>query len=182
MTIKKFILFFIIIIAVSCGDDDSVDEPAVSNDGYLKVGSEEFTLRSGALVEYGSYEGSVFDFVLNLFSSDFTLNDEEPVFEDNVITGISIDLYVNSPFDLVETDYQKVDFDQVSGNTFQAMDLAIDYDMENESGTTRQIVDGTFTVMSSGPNYELEFNGTDNEGNEVEFYYSGQLTEVDNTQ
>ena len=62
------------------------------------------------------------------------------------------------------------------------MDLAIDYDMENESGTTRQIVHGTFTVMSSGPDYELEFNGTDNEGNEVEFYYSGQLTEVDNTQ
>ena len=134
------------------------------------------------MINWGSYEGSIFDFVLNLYSSDFTLNQGEPSFEDNVVTGISMDLYANSPFDLAEANYEKVSFDNISGNSYQALDLALNIDIENETGTTRQIVEGTFTVLSNGSNYELEFTGTDNEGDEVTFFYEGQLSQLDNTE
>lgn len=181
---KKVLSLLILSVAfVACSDDDDGgggnNNPEV--EGYLVVGNNEYDLKSGTLENLGSFEGSIFDFVLNLYSSNLTIGNP-PTFEDDVISGVSMDLYVNSPFNLVEDDYEKVAFDEISGNTFQALDLIINFDIENETGTTKQIVEGTFTVLNVDSTYELEFTGTDNEGENVTFYYKGELEQIDSTE
>lgn len=164
------------IIAISCSNDDDND-PQLQTNNFLEVNGEEYDLKLGTIENLGSYEGSIFDFVLNLSSSNFTFNDGF-TFEDDIVTSISIDLYVNNPNDLVIGDYPKVSFDDISGNSFQAMDLLINYDIANENGTTKQIVEGTLTVLNVGNEYELEFSGIDNDGLNVNFYYKGELVEM----
>ncbi|WP_127845873.1 hypothetical protein [Psychroflexus aestuariivivens] len=183
---KKVLSLLILSIAfIACSDDDDNagenNNPAIEAEGYLEIGNDEYNLKAGTLENLGSYEGSIFDFVLNLYSSNL-ITGNPITLEDDVVTAISMDLYVNSPFDLVETDYEKVSFDEISGNTFQAADIVLNFDVENETGTTRQIVEGTLTVVSVDPTYELEFTGTDNEGENVTFYYKGELEQIDSTE
>lgn len=180
--IKKFFSIVLVCFALAAcsDDDDNGTNPVTENEGFLEIGEERFNLKAGTLENYGSYEGSIFDFALNLFSSDFS-SENELTLEDDVVSGLSMDLYVNSPFNLVESDYEKVSFDEISGNTFQALDIFINVDVENETGTTRQIVEGTFTVINIDPDYELEFTGVDNEGENVSFYYKGTLVQIDST-
>lgn len=174
---KKIVVFLVCVLMISCSNDDDNNAQPQTLNNSLNINGEEYELKLGTIENLGSYEGSIFDFVLNLSSSDFTVNDGFS-FEDDVVTSISIDLYVNSPSDLVIDDYPKVNFDNISGNSFQAMDFLIDYDIENETGTTKQIIEGTLKVLSVGNQYELEFSGVDNDGLNVSFYYKGDLVEL----
>lgn len=174
---KKIVVFLVCVLMISCSNDDDNNAQPQTLNNSLNINGEEYELKLGTIENLGSYEGSIFDFVLNLSSSDFTVNDGFS-FEDDVVTSISIDLYVNSPSDLVIDDYPKVSFDNISGNSFQAMDFLIDYDIENETGTTKQIIEGTLKVLSVGNQYELEFSGVDNDGLNVSFYYKGDLVEL----
>lgn len=173
---KKIIIFLVCIFLISCSKDDDNNTQPQSNNSLI-INGEEYELKLGTIENLGSYEGSIFDFVLNLTSSDFTVNDGFS-FEDDIVTSISIDLYVNSPSDLVVGDYPKVSFDNITGNSFQAMDFLIEYDIENETGTTKQIIDGTLKVLSVGDQYKFEFSGVDNDGLNVSFNYKGNLVEL----
>ena len=180
---KKLYFFFLTFALIACSSDTYYRESSTpENYNFLKVGNQRVQLESGNLRNLGSLKGNVSDFVLHLFSSDFNFSDGEPKFEDDIVSGISIDLYANNSSDLETTSYKKVSFENISGSSFEALDVAINYNFTNQKGTTRHITNGTLNVYSTGSNYELEFTGIDNEGEQVTFFYEGKLSRLDSTE
>lgn len=178
-----------LIILVNCKSVDPSKETSKNinssniaqetNDDFLKVGDRSIQLESGSLRNLGTFKGNISDFVLSLFSSDFTLKNGKPVFDDTVISGVIVDLYVESSSKLVSTTYKKVSYKKINGNSFQTIDIAIDYNFINEKGTKRHITEGTLKVSSNGSIYKLQFNGVDNKGEEVSFFYKGRLQQIE---
>ena len=182
---KKTLLFITLTFAlIACNSDTHYqDSSTTANHNFLKVGNKRVQLESGSLQNLGSFRGDVSDFVLNLFSSDFKISNGKPKFEDDVISGVSMDLYVNSSSNNLETtSYEKVSFKNIRGNSFEALNVAVNYDFANQEGTTRYITNGILNVYNTGSNYELEFSGTDNEGEKVIFFYEGKLSKPDSTE
>ena len=180
---KTLFLFTLTFALIACNSDTYYQESSISeNHNFLEVGNQRVQLKSGNLRNLGSLKGNVSDFVLHLFSSDFKISNGKPKFKEDIVSGISMDLYVNSSSDLETTSYEKVSFKNINGNSFEALDVAVNYDFINQKGTTRYITNGTLNVYSTGLNYELEFTGTDNEGEEVTFFYEGELSKLDSTE
>ena len=187
----KLIIFLIILSLTTCKSVDHLGEAPNKNinssntaqemksRNFLKVGDKNIRLESGSLRNLGVFEDNISDFVLSLFSSDFTLKNGKPVFDDTVISGVIVDLYVDSSSKLVSTRYEKVSYKEIRGNSFQAIDIAIDYNFINEKGIKRRVIKGTLKVSSTGSIYELEFNGTDNKSEKVSFFYEGKLLQIE---
>lgn len=186
LVIDKLILLLLsLLVLVACKtvnpsktipETQTTSETKTSN--FLKVGDKDIHLESGSLRNLGTFKGNISDFVLKLFSSDFTLKNGKPVFDDTVISGVIVDLYVNNSSRLVSTSYEKVSYKEISGNSFQALDIAVNYNLINEKGIKRRITNGKLKVSSTDSIYQFKFTGTDNKGKEVIFYYKGKLLKV----
>lgn len=178
-TKKSILLLLISLLLIACKSvDPSKIKPETKTRNFLKVGNKDIQLKSGSLRNLGTFEGNISDFVLNMFSSEFTLRNGEPVFDDTVISGVIIDLYVDNSSKLVSTTYEKVSYEEISGNSFQALDIALNYNLINETGVKRRIVKGKLNVSNTDSIYQLKFTGTDNKGEKVSFFYKGKLLNV----
>ena len=110
------------------------------------------------------------------------MSNGKPEFKDNLVSGITMDLYVDNSSDLQATSYNKAPYENINKNSFQDLNVAIHYDFENGGGTTRHITDGLLTVYHAGSSYELEFTGADNQGEKVSFFYEGKLSRLSSLQ
>ena len=176
---RSILLLFSLLVLTACKSDDSFKiDSKNENDNFLKVGNKNIQLQSGSLQNLGVFKEDISDFVLNLFSSDFKFSNGKPKFEDSLTSGITVDLYVKNPSQLVLSSYKKVSYQEISDNSFEALNIAINYDFKNEKGITRRITQGTINVLKVGPEYEFEFSGIDNKGEKVVFFYRGKLLEI----
>lgn len=126
----------------------------------------------------GIHKDSISNFLLNLFSSDFTLKNSRPVFNDTVISGVTIDLFVKNSSEFTSTIYEKASYEEISGNSFLTLDIVVDYDLINEKGIKSHITNGKLKASITDSIYQLKFNGTNNKGKRVSIFYEGKLLEI----
>ena len=178
---KKVLSLLILSLAfIACSDDDdNAGDTTVELENQLKIGNSEYDLKSGVIQKSAEPNEGLNSFGLILFSSNITVIDGDPIPEDNIITGVALEIYSDNSETFEVADYDYTEFEQASHNTFQVQNLLIEINVEEQDGETREVNIGSLEVKEVGDIYELEFSGTDEEGNNVVFHYRGALEVIE---
>ncbi|WP_019037204.1 hypothetical protein [Psychroflexus tropicus] len=168
-------------VLISCSSDD--DQPtSIESNNFLRVGDQEFELKSGVIQDYGAFQ-DLYNFDIFLFSLDTRIENGEVVPVDNseTVTYLYLELFTDNPDDLNVGSYNYNDFSD-RGNfsyTFSETGINIAFEGGNQQESFVEIQNGTLEVMSTGTTYEFEFTGTDEENRSISMYYKGSLNNVD---
>jgi hypothetical protein len=179
---KKIIWLFPLIItgllfvlSNSCKKDKDDNEETKN---HFKVGGEYTELGDGVLLYYGEddwYEGYNFD--LYLVSTGIE-GDAEGCTGSGVL--IYYELFSSSSTSLANGDYLFDDQSDICPEgTFDEAFYSLDYDCENDEGSSVEFVSGKLVVNKSGSDYILNISGKDEYGNNITGYYKGPLTKYD---
>lgn len=176
-----YLLFVAFVLTLSaCSNDD--DNPDVNlQENFLKIGDTEYVLKAGSIEDFGLYQSGLYNFDITLITSTVTNVGGEFVPQDQIISGIYFELYTNTENDLSEGTYSKVDFEDIGHQTFEYAEIAegVDASTEDETGTFTELIQGSIEVISNGPEYEFQFSGVDNLGQNISGYYKGSLVYED---
>jgi hypothetical protein len=177
--ISQLLFMALMVVFSACSDDDDNNNPAQNN--ILNIGDNEYELKAGSIEDYGLYSNNLYNFDIVLATSNVTIVDGEIIPQDQILSGIYFELFTNAENDLSTGTYNLVDFQNIANQTFEICDIYenVDVTLEEENGSLSELVSGTFSVLSNGPEYEFEFSGVDNLGQNITGYYKGNLVYLD---
>jgi len=184
-TIKLFLGLVILmttITFVSCEKDEEeeVTPPVVVLKSHIKYDNTEYPLAAGYLENYG-LEDSTYNTDLVLLSSGFTVHESNGEIDSLSGTGdgIIFEMYSSQGDKLDIGDYIYDENETYASKTITYGDLVLNYSIADETGFEASLEDGKVTVISNGAEYELSFEGTDENGKAVSGYYKGTLKYYD---
>jgi len=180
---KNILSVFILSLAlVACSDDDDSGSTDINLENELNVGDAQYELKSGIIEDFGSYDGSLYNYDIQLYNTNFTMQNGNPIPEDNIVSGVYFELFSNSSENLGLGDYIKVDYYNIGDKTYEIADLYVDVNVEDQYSEPIEISSGTLQVLEVGSTYEFAFSGEDEWGNQISFYYKGELEQIDSTE
>jgi len=167
------------LIISGCNNDDD-NNTTVQQNSFLKIGDNEYELKAGLIEDYGLYEPGLYNFDITLISSNVVEVDGEPFPEDQIVNAIYFELFTDSQTDLSTGVYSLVDFQNIGNQTFELCEISenVDVNSVEETGTFTGLVSGTLEVVANGPEYEFQFSGVDNLGQDISGSYQGNLNSV----
>jgi hypothetical protein len=170
-------------LLISCEKEES------SPKSYLKYNDTEYELSEGLLQYEGQWNntsgGDVYYYYLLLYSNGFEVNEENGKFDElkgtgnavqfnSIFTSQSDDIKLGSyTYDSEEPD--DPEFNQVDAGTFGIYYIGININTETGEGTSLNINDGEINVKENGDNYVFKFTGKTVNGQNISFYYNGEL-------
>ena len=161
---KKLLFLFTTLFLISCSSED--EEP---KNNVLIIGGQEYPLTEGVLFLYNSdeYDSSNTELVLGQDSYVDYMIDEE------LYEGVGIEIYYIS-------DDGTGNFNNVVGDydlTYNSDDVETWVGFGHFEGSTPPT---TLSVSKSENSYTVELKTSDENGNDVEVYYNGNLVERNN--
>lgn len=137
-------------------------------------------MKTGTIEDYGEFQSGVFNFDIVLFSSVVNSIGGEYIPEDQIFSGIYFELFTGNEDDLATGTYTKVNLANIGAQTFEYAEIAenVEFDNEDETGTFSDLISGSFSVISNGPEYEFEFSGVDDLGNNISGHFRGTLIPI----
>lgn len=185
-TIKLFfgiIVLFTIIASTGCSTGKEEDTPPEVTENYVTYDGTKYELSHGVIQNYGKLNGPNSYNTDLIFYNGFTVHESNG--EIDSLSGTGHLLY----FEMFSTQGDKLDigdymFDtDETGNikTFDYGNVAINFNITTEDGLNKDIVSGKVTVVSNGAEYEISFNGADENNKAVTAYFKGALKYYNNS-
>ena len=103
---NTLLIAFTSILLISCSSDD--DQPATEEiQNFLKVGDQEFELKSGIIEDFGSYQ-DLYNFDISLYSIETRVENNEivPINDPEMVSAIYFELFTDNPDDLNVGSYE----------------------------------------------------------------------------
>jgi|AntRauTorckE5430_2_1112549.scaffolds.fasta_scaffold00460_10 hypothetical protein len=175
---KLCLTALILMFSFSCsGDDDSA--PPIENENFLKVGNQEFELKSGS---YGtdSLEEGLYAFGIIIYNTNVSVVDGEPIPEDDIVNGISFEIYTGNSTKPDLGEYIFTGASNPGEDSLAAALILSNINVENQTGETIEIEVGILEIVENENEYVLNFTGIDKEDNEISMNFRGSLTLVEN--
>lgn len=175
---KLCLTALILTFSFSCSSDDEATPP-IENENFLKVGNEEFELKTG-LYETDTLEDGLYAFGITLYDTNISIVDGEPTPEDNIVNGIYLEIYTGNS---IKPDLGEYIFTGASNPSEDSLATALilsNINIENQTGETIEIEVGILEIVENENEYVLNFTGIDEEDNEISMNFRGPLTLVEN--
>lgn len=177
--IPYLLLILLVVLISACSDDDD-NSNINQQENFLKIGNQEYELKAGIIEDIGLYQDEIYSFDITLINANLISIGGEVIPDQQTITAILFELFTDSAEGLKIGQYDFVDFADIGPQTFEyavfVENVNINSDIEEQ--IENFIVSGTLNVLSVSPEYEFEFEGLDNQGQEVTFYYKGNLMNI----
>lgn len=152
---------------------------AVSRNGYFTVGPETKYIESGIISYYGSSENDngFYNFDITLFSVS-----EYPYLQGEPFSAIYFEMWSDSPSALSDGTYNFDDLTTYQPYTISDGGYFLDYQLEYDYiGKEGFFTDCIVDIQKNNGIFAITFSGTDENGDEVEGNYQGELTFFDET-
>lgn len=186
--LKPFALFLFLVCFVACSSDDDNNSPAnETGTGSFLYKGKTYDLKAGVLeTEVGSWtDDNSTEYYITLVTSELIPDQAgEPIFQDNKISGIDFNLF--SEGDKPQPGVYNLDYDQNIEYTFDEAIAVINMVYNPKEGETQGDYDesvyansGQIELHQSGNTYEMDFEFTMNNGEELTGYYKGELLVYD---
>jgi hypothetical protein len=135
---------------------------------FLKIGDTEYEITAGSLKNYGP-DGVIYNLDLRLFTDGVQF-----VSGSHTGTGplIYFEMYTTNGAELDSRDYVY----NASSTNIGVFDYSYYYtNYDSGNGSSLDLNSGTVTVNKNGSIYEIEFNGTDQNGKAITGYFKGEI-------
>jgi hypothetical protein len=175
---KLCLTALILTFSFSCSSDDDATPP-IENENFLKVGNQEFELKSG-LYQTDTLEDGLYAFGIILYDTNVSIIDGEPTPEDNIVNGISFEIYTDNSTKPDLGEYIFTGASNPGVNTLAAASILSNINIENQTGQTIEIEVGILEIVENANEYVLNFTGIDEEDNEISINFRGPLTLFEN--
>jgi hypothetical protein len=178
--ITVLVMFSLISMFWSCKSDDDSSGGSSGSGIVQVVDGVSLNLKSGTIEDYGEYSTGVYNFDIVLIDKNINNVNGQPVPDGNTFSGVYFELFTDNPNDLAEGVYTINDGFDYEANSIGWAELMTNVDIDNEeSGSYRDIISATFTVLDDGNSYEFEFEGVLQTGEVITGNYSGSLLRLD---
>ena len=175
---KLCLTALILTFSFSCSSDDDATPP-IENENFLKVGNQEFELKSG-LYQTDTLEDGLYAFGIILYDTNVSIIDGEPTPEDNIVNGISFEIYTGNSIKPDLGEYIFTGASNPGEDSLAAASILSNINVENQTGETIEIEVGILEIVENENEYVLNFTGIDKEDNEISMNFRGSLTLVEN--
>jgi hypothetical protein len=175
---KLCLTALILTFSFSCSSDDDATPP-IENENFLKVGNQEFELKSG-LYQTDTLEDGLYAFGIILYDTNVSKIDGEPTPEDNIVNGISFEIYTDNSTKPDLGEYIFTGASNPGVNTLAAASILSNINIENQTGQIVEIEVGILEIVENANEYVLNFTGIDEEDNEISINFRGPLTLFEN--
>lgn len=170
--LKELCIIFITVFMISCSNED--DQPApVETQNVLKVGSEEFELKSG-IYETENIQDGLYAFGVILYDTNISIANGEVVAENEIVNGISFEIYIDNN-SKPELGQYILTGDENPGVNSLASASTIHLNSESSSSEIIEIEGGRLEILENENKYLIKFTGIDEEDNEISVSFSGNL-------
>ena len=142
-------LFGLLLLFVSCGDDDSDSGPSLEVNNTITIGSEVYDISNGAYIDFGVTE-EVYE--ASFAISDATLTPNTSSFSFSTSADIVIIFSLASTgSSLAEGTYTEGDILNPEGNVYFEPNVQVD-------GSVIAVTGGTIQLEGSAPNFTIALN------------------------
>jgi hypothetical protein len=175
---KLSLVALILMFSFSCSSDDD-SAPPIENENFLKVGNEQFELKSG-LYQTDILEEGLYAFRITLYDTNVSVVDGEPIPEDDIVNGISFELYTGNSTKPDLGEYIFTGASNPGEDSLAAASILSNINVENQTGETIEIEVGILEIVENENEYILNFTGIDEEDNEISLNFRAPLTLLEN--
>ena len=171
-----FLTFFAVSALAFIGCKKNDNEPV----NYLQVGDTTIYLSDGNIVYYGASTETAWNYDLEFVSSNIALSAGNYGIPDYTGEGtrFCFELFSSSSDRLMDGDYTFIDWGTHVAGRYDACTYSFDYNFY-DTFTNHVVVEGTLSVKDAGNEFEIGFNGKDEQGKVVKMYYKGLLNYYD---
>jgi hypothetical protein len=174
---KTLLIAFMSTLIMSCSSDD--DQPAPEQDqNVLKIGNQEFELKTG-LYQTSEIQNDLFAFGVILYDTEISIENGEPIPEDEIFTGITFQLNIDNS-DKPELGEYLFTGEENPGVNAITEAFTISGNAETASGELVEIEVARLQVIENEGAYEFEMTAIDEEDNEIEVRFQGELELIPN--
>jgi hypothetical protein len=174
---KTLLIAFMSTLIMSCSSDD--DQPAPEQDqNVLKIGNQEFELKTG-LYQTSEIQNGRFAFGVILYDTEVSIENGEPIPEDEIFTGITFQLNIDNS-DKPELGEYLFTGEENPGVNAITEAFTISGNAETASGELFEIEVARLQVIENEGAYEFEMTAIDEEDNEIEVRFQGELELIPN--
>ena len=174
-------LLFALVISGCKKDEETKPTPTNPTSNFIKFNNTYYTLNKGILENYGTYASNVDNIDWTSFSPGITLYESNNQIDSISGNGHAIFFETITPsgnqLGLGVYSYDEAGNGTV--NTFISSGAIFNFDIMNYTGTEVEITGGTLTVVTSAPNYKINFSCTTDDGKSVSGNYTGTLKYYD---
>jgi len=170
---KLSLVALILTFSFSCSSDDDA-APPIENENFLKVGNQEFELKSGSY-QTDTLEEGLYAFGIILYDTNVSIVDGEPTPEDNIVNGISFEIYTDNSTKPDLGEYIFTGTSNPGEDSLAAALILSNINVENQTGQTIEIEVGILEIVENENEYVLNFTGIDEEDNEISMNFRGPL-------
>ncbi len=174
---KLSLIALLLMFSFSCSSDDD-SAPPIENENFLKVENEQFELKSG-LYQTDTLEESLYAFGIIIYDTNVSVVDGEPIPEDDIVNGISFELYIDNDEKPDLGEYLLTGAENPGVNSLYAAST-ISGNVETSAGEIIEIEVGILEIVENENEYVLNFTGIDEEDNEISMNFRGPLTLFEN--
>jgi hypothetical protein len=171
-------LIFLCFLITSCANDDT-QVVYVEPDNILKVGNNEFHLKS-VIYQTQPTNNDLFAYEFILYDTSIMFINGEPVTQDNIVNGIALGIYSDNSEKPSLGEYVFAENMNPVVNTIGSASILSNINVEDQTGNTIEIEFGILKILENDSEYVLNFDGIDEEDNEISMYYRGTLISVEN--
>lgn len=175
---KLCLMALILMFSFSCSSDDD-SAPPIENENFLKVGNEQFELKSG-LYQTDTLEEGLYAFRIIIYDTNVSVVDGEPIPEDDIVNGISFEIYTGNSTKPDLGEYIFTGASNPSEDSLAAASILSNINVENQTGETIEIEVGILEIVENENEYILNFTGIDEEDNEISLNFRAPLTLLEN--
>jgi len=177
LTLKSMLFAFLCTLSLSCSSDD--DQPSNQvEQNILKINNQEFELKTG-LYQTSEIQNNLFAFGVILYDTEISIENGEPTPEDEIFTGIAFQLNIGNS-DKPELGEYLYTGEENPGVNAITEAFTTSANAETASGELVEIEVARLQVIENEGAYEFEMTAIDEEDNEIEVRFQGELELIPN--
>ena len=174
---KTLAIAVISTLIISCSNDD--DQPTYElSQNTLKINDEEVQLKSG-LYQTSEIQDGLFAFGVFLYDTEVSIVNGEPMPENETFTGLAFQLNIDNSDKPGPGEYLFTGEEGPGVNSI-AEAFTISGNAETASGELIEIEVARLQVIENEGAYEFEMTAIDEEDNDIEMRFKGELELITN--
>ena len=177
LTLKTMLFAFLCTLTLSCSNDDDQPSTEVAQNTLI-INDQEFELKTG-LYQTSEIQNGRFAFGVILYDTEVSIENGEPIPEDEIFTGIAFQLNIDNS-DKPELGEYLFTGEENPGVNAITEAFTISGNAETASGELFEIEVARLQVIENEGAYEFEMTAIDEEDNEIEVRFQGELELIPN--